>query len=136
MKKHLPLICMVALLVITTLSNCNKDNNTDTSLAGGIAGLYRNINYSYDIVVTKVNDNTVSITFDNYLGFTTTTMNSATTFTLNKVNLEDSESMYEYTGSGSCSNGNISITVETKVTNKQSGDVENHTEFYTGTKAN
>jgi hypothetical protein len=138
MKKHFPLICIVALLAITTLSNCNKDNdsNSDNSPAGGIAGLYRNATYMYDITVTKVDNNTVSISIDNYLGFNTTTMNSATTFTLNKVNQEDSDNRYEYTGNGSCSNGNISVTVETKVTDKQSGDVNTSTEFYTGSKVN
>jgi len=125
---------MVALLVITTLSNCNKDNNTDTSLAGGITGRYSN---GYiDIVVNKVDDNTVSVSIDG-LGenFNSTTVNTATTFTLNKVVVTDNaDELYQKSGYGSCSNGNISVTVEEMQVYRQIQDTTRTSFTYTGTK--
>lgn len=112
MKKHLPLICIVALLIITTLSNCNKDNNTDHSLAGGITGRYHNSIDNYDIIVNKVNDNTVSITIGNFYNqsYDAVTINTATTFTLNQRVYEDDETRTRYYGNGTCSNGNLAVT--------------------------
>ena len=134
MKKHLPLICIVALLIITTLSNCNKDNTGSNSFADGVAGLYHNNTYAYDITVTKINNNTISITTDYFINFNNAVMTSATTFTLNKVTAEDPGNYYEYTGDGSCSNNNIAVNIHTMQVEKSTGDTTRYQEFFTGTK--
>lgn len=124
MKKHLPLICIVALLTITTLSNCNKDNNTDHSLAGGITGRYHNSIDNYDIIVNKVNDNTVSITVGGFYNATynAVTVNTATTFTLNENIYEDNETLIRYYGDGTCSNGNLVVNTFQKTFDKLTQD--------------
>ncbi len=124
MKRHLPLICIVALLIITTLSNCNKDDNTDNSLAGGIAGRYYNSTDNYDIIVNKVNDNTVSITIGGFYNATydAVTVNTATTFTLNENVYEDNETLIRYYGNGTCSNGNLVVNTYQKTFDKLTQD--------------
>lgn len=135
MKKTTLFLSFSLLLLSVTLTNCNKDtDNADTSHAGGIAGVYHNNTFAYDITVTKVDNNTVSISCGDYIGFNSVAMNSATTFTLNKVNQEDSDYLYEYTGSGSCSNNNIVINVETMTIEKATGDTSRGPELFTGTK--
>ncbi|HLP20619.1 MAG TPA: hypothetical protein VK174_09975 [Chitinophagales bacterium] len=135
MKKVTLFLSFSLLLLSVTLTNCNKDtDNTDTSYAGGIAGLYHNNTYGYEITVTKVDNNIVSISCDNIVNFNSVAMNSATTFNLNKVNLEDSDNNFEYTGNGSCSNNNISVNVSTVIVEKASGDTTRFAEVYTGTK--
>jgi len=121
-----------------SLTQCKKDSS---DLTTDIVGKYTSgsgSNYT-EIIVTKVDDKTVSVyTFDylNYgLTHSATMMNSKTSFSLNKISNTDSGIRYEYEGSGSYSAGNIVINRNEKTFDVASGNLlseDNRT--YTGSK--
>jgi hypothetical protein len=123
-----------------SLTQCKKENTND-DLTTEVVGKYTSgsgSNYR-EIIVTKVNNSTVSIYlqdgFSSYQTHAETQMNSKTSFTLNKVTETNSGERFEYTGTGSASANNIVITRNEKVFNASTNSLisdDNYT--YTGSK--
>jgi hypothetical protein len=121
-----------------SLTQCKKDSN---DLTTDIVGKYTSgsgSNYR-EIIVTKVNDNTISVYIeDSYQSgqtHSTTSMNSKTSFTLNKVTETGSGTKYEYTGSGTYSANNIIITRNEKIFDSSNNNLISDDDVtYTGSK--
>lgn len=145
-KNKTVLLCttLVALLAVTTISGCNKDDNNNTDLTTGIVGHYTGGSGSgaVDITVTKIDNNTISITVDpaasNVVTFATTEMSSTTAFTLNNTTVMTSGGTVrmEYSnGSGSYSANNIVVSYHEKSVDVASGSTNyEDDDTYTATK--
>ncbi len=135
----------IALLALVTITGCSKKNNSD--LTKDIVGTYWNNQTGssrIDMTIIKVDDKTISIDISGYGQgaqlYSAVQMNSANSFTLNKVTR--SELVYlvgdcnlETTGSGVFSNGNITISTNTKQTLVASPyTVTNNSDIYTAAK--
>jgi len=125
---------LVLLVLAFTLTQCKKD------ITSGIIGKYTNGqtgNDRVDIVVNKVDESTVSITVEDNYGthsFASTKMNSATSFTLNSYSDKDGGYDYTYSGSGTYSAGNISVTIKTERVDDFTGTKDDYTNTYIGSK--
>lgn len=104
--------------VLFGVSACNSDDNNGDDLTTDIIGHYTNAGTNTDIVVNKVDDTTVSIALSTGSGsgaysvaFPDVDMTSATAFTLNPVTVNHVAcgGTGTYSGSGTASNGNISL---------------------------
>jgi len=100
------------------LSACDKEDTNGDDLTTDIIGHYTNAGTNTDIVVNKVDDTTVSIALttgsgSGYLSvaFPDVDMTSATAFTLNTVTGSDCGGTATYSGTGTSSNGNISLFI-------------------------
>ena len=122
MKNQILLLCLCSILFI--LPACEKDCEKDADhddLTGSIVGLYSDASSNTQIVVNKLNNNTVTIDVStedfglNYeIGFTAVTMNSKTTFTLNEITQDPPDECFDvstYSGSGTHSGNNISLFI-------------------------
>jgi hypothetical protein len=142
MKTKLFLFLMIAL---ATLTQCKKDGDDDNSgdLTTDIVGRYDNDD-DYTIVVYRVDDNTVSISIVDggfSIAFTDVTMQSKTSFTLNEfsetINNSPNDNKYTYSGQGTNSANNISVTVKTVTDYLSDGVIdEEFNETYIATKIN
>ena len=141
MKTKLFLFLMIAL---ATLTQCKKDGDDDNSgdLTTDIVGRYDDDDYT--VVVNRVDDNTVSISIVDgsfSIAFTDVTMQSKTSFTLNEfsqtINNSPNDDKYTYSGQGTNSANNISVTVKTVTDYLSDGVIdEQFNETYIATKIN
>jgi hypothetical protein len=142
MKTKLFLFLMIAL---ATLTQCKKDGDDDNSgdLTTDIVGRYDKDD-DYTIVVNRVDDNTVSISIVDggfSIAFADVTMQSKTSFTLNEfsetINNFPNDNKYTYSGQGTNSANNISVTIKTVTDYLSDGVIdEEFNETYIATKIN
>ena len=141
MKTKLFLFLMIAL---ATLTQCKKDGDDDNSgdLTTDIVGRYDDDDYT--VVVNRVDDNTVSISIVDgsfSIAFTDVTMQSKTSFTLNEfsqtINNSPNDDKYTYSGQGTNSANNISVTIKTVTDFLSDGIIDDeYNETYIATKIN
>ena len=133
---------LITLLTLTTISGCKKDGS-DTDLTTGIVGHYTGGSGSsaVDIIVTKIDNNTISITIDavvDNVTFASAEMSSSTAFTLNNTSVISGGGTVrmEYTnGSGSYSANNIVVMMHRKSVDIPSGTTNYEDDrTYTGSK--
>jgi hypothetical protein len=141
MKTKMFLFLMIAL---ATLTQCKKDGDDDNSgdLTTDIVGRYDDDDYT--VVVNRVDDNTVSISIVDgsfSIAFTDVTMQSKTSFTLNEfsqtINNSPNDDKYTYSGQGTNSANNISVTIKTVTDFLSDGIIDDeYNETYIATKIN
>lgn len=139
MKHKLFLLACICMLFVQCKKDSNGTNSSD--LTSEIVGNYTSGSGSgqVDIVVTKINNNTISVTVDPAARRTSThantTMASATTFTLNPTTETQGDYKFDFTGSGSYSANNIVVVRRETVTEISSGLILEHAEHtYTASK--
>jgi hypothetical protein len=111
---------------ILLLPSCKKDGTDGGDLTSSIVGQYTNSSTNTTIVVNKIDDTKVSITLNTGSGsgtydvaFTSVTMNSETSFTLNTVTQDGAVCIGKetFSGTGTHSGNNISLFMTVVGTN-------------------
>jgi hypothetical protein len=109
---------LLALSVVAVLfSGCKKEDN---DLTKNVVGHFTNSTTSTDVVVNKVDNNTVSLTLttgsgsgEYTIGFPTAKMSSANAFTLDPVTQTGNgcDGTQKWSGTGTASNNNIALFI-------------------------
>lgn len=145
MKTKLFLFLMTALLSFTQCKKDGEDGDNGNDLTLDIVGRYDNVADDLIIVVNRVDDNTVSISLDQQGGinqtFNDVTLQSKTSFTLNEIRVNDNNTSnpfaYTYSGQGTNSANNISISIKEALDYVNSNDFDSdNTITYIATKVN
>jgi hypothetical protein len=145
MKTKLLLFLMTAFLFLTQCKKDDNDGDNSNDLTIDIVGRYDNVADDLIIVVNRVDDNTVSISLDQQGGinqtFNDVTLQSKTSFTLNEIRVNDNNTSnpfaYTYSGQGTNSANNISISIKEALDYVNSNDFDSdNTITYIATKVN